>query len=129
MIQLLRPLLPFRETKYSILEIQWWSQATLKLNAFRDTYSNPATVDAMARVNRAISAWPDVSGENGEPPAAIETVKATYKKLSSGLTEIKESADLEIKYGDHLLVFVTYSVNKLIFYGGQLMRLWNLFRS
>lgn len=78
-------------------EIQWWSQAAIKLTACRDVYNNPATLDAMQRVNRAISAWPDVSGENGEPPAAIETIKATYKKLSSGLSEVRDAAELEAK--------------------------------
>lgn len=68
-----------------------------KLNACRDTYDNPTTVEAMARVNRSISAWPTMSGENGEPLESFETIKATYKKLSSGLTEIKEAAELEAK--------------------------------
>lgn len=52
----------------------------------------------MQRVNRSISAWPAVSGENGEPLEAFETVKATYKKLSSGLTEIRDAAEIEAKY-------------------------------
>lgn len=47
----------------------------------------------MARVNRSIAAWP---GED-EPLEGFETVKATYKKLSSGLTDIKEAAEAEAK--------------------------------
>lgn len=54
-------------------------------------------MDAMNRVNRSIAAWPFSIGENGEPLESFETIKATYKKLSSGLTEIKEAAELEAK--------------------------------
>ncbi|KAI5122784.1 hypothetical protein M0805_000128 [Coniferiporia weirii] len=74
-----------------------WAHAASKLAACRDTYDNPVTLEAMARVNRSISAWPAMSGENGEPLESFETVKATYKKLSSGLNEIKDAAELEAK--------------------------------
>ncbi|THH11166.1 hypothetical protein EW145_g833 [Phellinidium pouzarii] len=78
-------------------ELQCWAHAASKLAAYRDTYNNQGTLEAMARVNRSISAWPAMSGENGEPLESLETVKATYKKLSSGLTEIKDAAELEAK--------------------------------
>ena len=51
----------------------------------------------MARVNRLILAWPTMSSDNVDFLEAPETVKATYKKLSSGLNEIKEAAELEAK--------------------------------
>jgi len=65
------------------------------LALFRDKYSNPATGDAIGRVNRSISAWPTISGEDPEPMESFETVKTTHRKLSSGLNEIKTTAEAE----------------------------------
>ena len=78
-------------------ELQCWSHASDKLKACRDTYNKHSTVDTMARVNRLIRAWPTMSSDNGDFLEAHDTVKATYKKLSSGLNEIKEAAELEAK--------------------------------
>lgn len=79
------------------LEQMCWSHAATKLVTCRDIYQSTQTLEAMARVNRSISAWPATSGENGEPLESLETVKTTYKKLSSGLNEIKDAAELEEK--------------------------------
>ncbi|KAL5520121.1 hypothetical protein ACEPAG_1781 [Sanghuangporus baumii] len=84
-------------------ELQCWTHAMAKLNACRETYENPSTLDAMNRVNRSIAAWPFSNGENGEPLESFETIKATYKKLSSGLTEIKEAAEVEAKAIDEAM--------------------------
>ena len=78
-------------------EQECWSHAALKLAACRDLYQNPTTLDTIARVNRSILAWP-ATKDNGEPFESMETVKTTYKKLSSGLNEIKETAESEAKY-------------------------------
>ncbi|KAH8114515.1 SGF29 tudor-like domain-containing protein [Phellopilus nigrolimitatus] len=84
-------------------EIQCWAHAAAALSSCRDAYNNPGTLEAMARVNRSISAWPSMSGENGEPMEAFETVKDTYRKLSSGLNEIKDAAEVEAKAIDGAL--------------------------
>ncbi|TDL22219.1 hypothetical protein BD410DRAFT_788950 [Rickenella mellea] len=76
-------------------EIQYWSQSANILSAFTTKYNNPATGDAIGRVNRLISAWPATNGEDSLPMDGFETVEATYKKLKAGLNEVKDSAAAE----------------------------------
>lgn len=71
--------------------------ASKKIAAFRDRYNDPSSRDAIDRVNRSISAWPSMSGEDGEPMESFETVKKTYEKISKGLGKIKSTADAENK--------------------------------
>lgn len=59
--------------------------------------------EAIDRVNRSISAWPSLSGEDGEPMESFETVKKTYEKISRGLGQVKSNAEAESKYGSLLL--------------------------
>lgn len=79
------------------IEIQYWAHAASALNTFRDKYNSPTTVDAIGRVNRSISAWPVTSSDDGQPMESLDTVMTTYKKLTAGLTEIKEAAETEAK--------------------------------
>jgi len=48
-----------------------------------------ATSDTIGRVNRLLSAWPV---DDDLPAEGFDSVRNTYKKLTSGLTEIKTSA-------------------------------------
>ncbi|EJC98115.1 uncharacterized protein FOMMEDRAFT_114966 [Fomitiporia mediterranea MF3/22] len=84
-------------------ELQCWAVVVAKLNACRQTYEKPETMETMGRVNRSISAWPTMSGDNGEPLEPFETIKATYKKLSSGLADIQKHAEAEAKAIDDAL--------------------------
>ena len=79
-------------------EIQYWALASDALATFRERHSNSAT--SVGKVNRNISAWP--SDSYSEP---FETVKDTYKKLSSGLSDLKSTAEEEARR-DHLLLLV-----------------------
>ena len=78
-------------------EIQVWGHASTKLVSFRDRYNEQTTREAIDRVNRSISAWPTMSGED-EPMESFETVKKTYEKLSKGLHKIKSTAEAEGRY-------------------------------
>jgi len=84
-------------------EIEVWSMASKKIAAFRDGYNDPSSREAIDRVNRSISAWPSMSGEDGEPMESFETVKKTYEKISKGLGKIKSTADAEVKAIDEAL--------------------------
>jgi SAGA-associated factor 29 len=57
-------------------------------------YDNPATVETIGRINRLISAWPT---DDTLPAEGIGGVKTVYKKLSSGLREIHNTTDRELK--------------------------------
>lgn len=53
-----------------------------------------AAQDAVGRVNRLILAWPN---DETLPAEGMDSVKTVYKKLSSGLSEIKTNSEREIK--------------------------------
>ncbi|KIK69523.1 hypothetical protein GYMLUDRAFT_186581 [Collybiopsis luxurians FD-317 M1] len=75
-------------------EIQCWNHAAASLSTFSAIYSGPATVDTIGRVNRLISAWPT---DETIPAEGLDSVKAIYKKLVSGLEEIRLSSEKELK--------------------------------
>lgn len=56
---------------------------------------NSATQDTIGRVNRLILAWPP---DETLPAEGIDGVKTVYKKLVSGLNEIKTSSEREVKW-------------------------------
>ena len=60
-------------------------------------FRSPAVGDAIARVNRLIAGWSTGSGDDALPLDGFDTAKSIYKKLHSGLTEIKNKADAETK--------------------------------
>ncbi|KAL0961072.1 hypothetical protein HGRIS_006056 [Hohenbuehelia grisea] len=74
-------------------EIECWSHASASLAALATVYSNPSTVDTIERVNRLISTWPT----DDLPAEGIDSVKTSYRKLSSGLHEIADTAHKEAK--------------------------------
>jgi len=47
------------------------------------------------RVNRLITAWP---ADDALPAEGLEGVKANYKRLVSGLNDIKTQSDRDVKY-------------------------------
>ena len=49
----------------------------------------------MNRVNRLITAWP---ADDALPAEGLEGVKANYKRLVSGLNDIKTQSDRDVKY-------------------------------
>lgn len=78
-------------------EIQCWSHASNTLSAFSEKYNNLTTGDALARVNRLISVWPTTAGDDTLPMDGFDSVKTVYKKLSSGLNEVKMTAETEVR--------------------------------
>jgi SAGA-associated factor 29 len=57
-------------------------------------YSNPTTVETIGRVNRLISSWPS---DDTLPAEGFDGVKPVYKKLLSGLQEVKHNAEKEAR--------------------------------
>jgi SAGA-associated factor 29 len=53
------------------------------------------TSEAIGRVNRLIASWPS---DDTLPAEGFDGVKIVYKKLVSGLQELKNNADKETKY-------------------------------
>lgn len=62
-------------------------------------YSNP-TVETIGRVNRLISSWPS---NDTLPAEGFDGVKPVYKKLFSGLEEVKRNAEKEARWGNRFL--------------------------
>ncbi|KAJ3763702.1 SGF29 tudor-like domain-containing protein [Lentinula raphanica] len=78
-------------------EIECWNHAAASLQTLSATYSGP---DTIGRVNRLISAWP---ADDTLPAEGLDSVKAIYKKLVSGLEEIRLTSEKEIKAIDNAM--------------------------
>jgi len=76
-------------------EVQCWSQAAELLKNLSGIYANSKTVDTMGRVNRLISTWPTDDTIPAEGLGYLQ--QSVQGKLTSGLTEIMNSADQEVK--------------------------------
>lgn len=74
-------------------EVEYWSHAAASLGRLSKTYRTAATADTIGRVNRLLSAWPT---DDDLPAEGYESVKSIYKKLTSGLTEIKTTSEREV---------------------------------
>lgn len=74
-------------------ELECWSHASASLNKLHDMYRDNKPAETVGRVNRLISAWPQ---DDALPTEGYEGVKTVYKKLQSGLREIKSQADIEV---------------------------------
>ncbi|KAJ3552674.1 hypothetical protein NM688_g4028 [Phlebia brevispora] len=86
------------EVVYDVsLQVQWWSVAA---DALKQISSGSETTETIGRVNRLLSAWPQ---DDALPAEGYDGVKSIFKKLNSGLKEIKESADRDIKAIDQAL--------------------------
>ncbi|KAF9643914.1 hypothetical protein BDM02DRAFT_3157319 [Thelephora ganbajun] len=75
-------------------EVECWSHARSSINTLNGIYSNPGTVETIGRVNRLISSWPS---NDTLPAEGFEGVKPVYKKLLSGLQEVKNNAEKEAR--------------------------------
>jgi len=75
-------------------EVQCWSQAAELLKNLSGIYANSKTVDTMHRVNRLISTWPT---DDTVPAEGLGNLQSVQGKLTSGLTEIMNSANQEVK--------------------------------
>lgn len=74
--------------------MQCWSQAAELLKNLSSIYANSKTVDTMGRVNRLISTWPT---DDTVPAEGLGYLQQSQVKLTSGLTEIMNSANQEVK--------------------------------
>ncbi|TCD66620.1 hypothetical protein EIP91_001130 [Steccherinum ochraceum] len=75
-------------------EIEYWTHAADSLSALSASYTSPDNKDTVGRVNRLISAWPS---DDTLPAEGFDSVKTTYKKLVSGLNDIKAAAERDAK--------------------------------
>ncbi|KAJ7644127.1 SGF29 tudor-like domain-containing protein [Roridomyces roridus] len=75
-------------------EFDCWSHAATSLKHLSSIYSTPASAEAVPRVNRLISVWP---ADETLPAQGLDNVKQIYRKLSSGLEEIKATSEREVK--------------------------------
>ncbi|PSR74816.1 hypothetical protein PHLCEN_2v9530 [Hermanssonia centrifuga] len=83
-----------------ITEMQWWAHSAESLTKLSTLYTSSDSSETIGRVNRLLSAWPT---DDSPPAEGYDNVKNIYKKLSSGLTEIKTTTDREIKAIDAAL--------------------------
>ena len=73
-------------------EIDCWSRS---LSALSNLAVNSSTQETVTRVNRLINTW---SADDALSTEGFEGIKANYKKLVSGLNEIKTQSDRDVKY-------------------------------
>lgn len=57
-------------------------------------------METIGRVNRLVSSWPS---NDTLPAEGFDGVKSVYKKLFSGLQEVKNNADKEARWGRRLV--------------------------
>ncbi|KAH9950535.1 SGF29 tudor-like domain-containing protein [Amylocystis lapponica] len=81
-------------------EVECWSNAASSLSKFSTTYSSPSTAETIGRVNRLLLAWPM---DDTMPAEGYDSVRSVYKKLISGLTEIKSTAERDVEEIDNVL--------------------------
>ncbi len=77
-------------------EVECWSHASESLSVLSSLYGSAATAETIGRVNRLINAWP---ADDTLPAEGIGHTKTTQQKLTSGLSEIINASDHEIKWG------------------------------
>jgi SAGA-associated factor 29 len=73
-------------------EIDCWSRS---ISALSNLAVNSSTQETVNRVNRIITTWPPDDALSAE---GFEGIKANYKKLVSGLGDIKTQSDRDVKY-------------------------------
>ena len=86
-------------------EVECWSQAAVSLNKLSTKLSKPERNDTIGRVHRLLSQWPS---DDSLPSEGIEGVKSIYKKLVSGLQEVKTTAEKETEYDNRLLQCIEF---------------------
>jgi len=78
-------------------EIDCWSRS---ISALSNLAVNSSTQDTVNRVNRLIATW---SADDALSTEGFEGIKANYKKLVSGLNDIKTQSDRDVKAIDEAL--------------------------
>ncbi|EIN12596.1 hypothetical protein PUNSTDRAFT_97392 [Punctularia strigosozonata HHB-11173 SS5] len=81
-------------------EAQCWAHASSALRALNEVYASPSSVETIGRVNRLISAWPT---DDTLPGEGYDGLKLMYKKLTSGLNDIRNNAEAEVRAIDEAL--------------------------
>jgi len=76
-------------------------------------YGSAGTAETIGRVNRLISAWP---ADDTLPAEGIGHMKTIQQKLTSGLSDIMNACDQEIKWGvgSPHCYFPTYATSRAI---------------
>jgi SAGA-associated factor 29 len=82
-------------------EIDCWSHATSSISALSNLALNSSTQETIARVNRLIDLWP---ADDAFPAEGLETIRTNYKKLVSGLNDIKAQSEGDAKYTRPVMV-------------------------
>ena len=80
---------------HSLTEVEYWTHAAASLSKLAALHSSADTVETINRVNRLLLAWPT---DDTVPAEGLDSVKGVCKKLTSGLNEIKSTADRDAKY-------------------------------
>ena len=80
-------------------ELDCWTQATVQLNKLSAMLSEQQRDDPAGRVHRLLSQWPS---DDSLPTEGIDGVKSIYKKLISGLNEVKTNAEKDVEYESSL---------------------------
>ncbi|KAF8264759.1 SGF29 tudor-like domain-containing protein [Lactarius quietus] len=81
-------------------EIECWSHATNSISALSNLAVNSTTQETVDRVNQLISTLPT---DDAFPADGFESVKSNYKRLVSGLKEVKVQSDKDIKAIEEVL--------------------------
>ncbi|KAI0632097.1 SGF29 tudor-like domain-containing protein [Trametes polyzona] len=81
-------------------ELECWSQASASLSKLSTMLSEHERDDTVGRIHRLLSGWPT---DDTLPSEGIEHVKTLYKKLNSGLNEIKATAERDAEAIDDVL--------------------------
>ncbi|OSD07247.1 hypothetical protein PYCCODRAFT_1430489 [Trametes coccinea BRFM310] len=81
-------------------ELECWSQAAASLNKLSSMLSEHDRDATVGRVYRLLAEWPM---DDALPSEGIDGVKSLYKKLHSGLNEIKTTAEKDAEAIDDVL--------------------------
>ncbi|KAI0720477.1 SGF29 tudor-like domain-containing protein [Cerioporus squamosus] len=81
-------------------ELECWGQTRTELNKLDLMLKEQERDDTIGRVHRLLSQWPL---DDALPAEGIDGVKSIYKKLISGLTELKANAENDAEVANQLL--------------------------
>ena len=75
-------------------EVECWSQASTSLGKLSSMLAQHKEDDPVGRVHRLLSQWPS---DDALPTDGIDGVRSTYKKLLSGLNDVKSNTEKEVE--------------------------------
>lgn len=82
-------------------EIDCWTRASESISKLSNIYGSEESHETIGRVNRLLSTWP---ADDTVPAEGFDSLKSTYKKLTSGLSEIKNQAEKEARYSQSCII-------------------------